>query len=126
MSEDATTPESTTQHPSNNNTLVDMIAGDCSAPHWVRAAQGHVLGLEKLERFERSTVLAKSALPEVGDIGLQEGLESILAEGILQEGEGVREVVGEAVGSDVSEPVLTTLARGGEELNCNGVEDVTR
>ena len=65
-------------------------------------------------------------LPEVRDIGLDEVLESILADGILEEDEGVGEVVGVAVCSDVSHPVLTTLARGGEELNCNGMEDVTR
>ena len=46
--EEATTSESTTQHPGNNNTLVDMIAGDSSAPHGMRMAKGHVLGLEKL------------------------------------------------------------------------------
>ena len=46
--EEATTSESTPQHPGTNNTLVDMIAGDSSAPHGMRMAQGHVLGLEKL------------------------------------------------------------------------------
>ena len=49
-------------------------------------------------------------LPKVRDIGLDEVLESILAEGFLEEEEGVREVVGVAVCSDVGKPVPTTLA----------------
>ena len=49
-------------------------------------------------------------LPKVCDIGLDEVLERILAGGFLEEEEGVREVVGVAVGSDVSKPVPTTLA----------------
>ena len=53
---------------------------------------------------------AKFSLPKVSDIGLQEVLECILAGGILEEGEGVREVVGEAVGSYISKPVLAILA----------------
>ena len=50
---------------------------------------------------------AKFSLPKVSDIGLQEVLECILAGGILEEGEGVREVLGE---TDISKPVPTTLA----------------
>ena len=47
-------------------------------------------------------------MPKVCDIGLEEFLEGILANGILEEQEGVREVVGVAVGSDVGKPVPTS------------------
>ena len=112
MSEEASTSKSSTQHPRNNHTFVDLVAGDGSAPHRVGMAEGHVLGFEELQRFilKRGTVGTQFCLPKVRDIGLDEVLESILAEGFLEEEEGVREVVGVAVGSDVGKPVPTTLA----------------
>ena len=75
-------------------------------------AQGHVLGLEILQRFilQRCTVGTQFCLPKVCDVSLDEDLEGFLARGILEEQERMREVVGEAVGSDISKPVPTTLA----------------
>ena len=43
-------------------------------------------------------------------LGLDEVLEGVLADGILEKQERMGKVVGEAVGSDVSKPVPTTLA----------------
>ena len=85
MSEEASTSKSSTKHPRNNHTFVDLVAGDRSAPHRVGMAEGHVLGF-----------------------GLEEFLEGILANGILEELEVVREVIGVAVGSHVGKTVPTS------------------
>ena len=112
MSEKAATSKSPTEHPPNSNTFVALITGDCSVPHGVGMAEGHVLGLEILQRFilQRCTVGTQFCLPKVCDVSLDEDLEGFLARGILEEQERMREVVGEAVGSDISKPVPTTLA----------------
>ena len=49
MSEEASTSKSSTQHPRNNHTFADLVAGDGSAPHRVGVAEGHVLGFEELQ-----------------------------------------------------------------------------
>ena len=49
MSEEASTSKSSTQHPSNNHTFVDLVAGDGRARHRVGMAEGHVLGFEELQ-----------------------------------------------------------------------------
>ena len=49
MSEEASTSKSSTQHPSNNHTFVDLVAGDGSAPHRGGEAEGLVLGFEEIQ-----------------------------------------------------------------------------
>ena len=47
MFEEASTSKSSAQHPRNNNTFVDLVAGDRGVPHRVVMAEGHVLGFEE-------------------------------------------------------------------------------
>ena len=112
VSEEASTPKPPTQHPRDNNTFVDFVAGDCSAPHRMRMTEGHELGFEKFQRlfFKSGTVRTKFGLPIICDVALDQVSEGLLTKWVLEEQEGMRKVVGIAVGSDVSKPIFTTLA----------------
>ena len=87
VSEETPASESPTQHSSDHDTLVSLIACHCCAPHGVRPPEGHILGFEIFERlvFQSGTMRTELLLPEVSDIILHKPFQSILAWWLFKE-----------------------------------------